>query len=658
MLNDSDNTSHQNVVRVNGHESSVKKGRLASLRSWPRSRWMAVIFVLAFAGIGTAFLLRGSADTPLSVAFQVSTHQSDDTESISSPTFTTKNGELLLAFIDSNGPGQKATRQSIQSVTSGGLTWTLRTRANAQLGTAEIWQAVANQSITTSAVAKRTVKGYSGSIRVVGFTGADTSIKGAASTSSGLTGAASTTLTTTRAGSWVWATGNDWDDAINRSTSASQTIIDQYVYTGESTTYWTQRQTMPTALANTKITMSTTTPTEDRWNFVAVEVLPINNSGGTTGGGSTTVAPPTNLVGSVASPTKVSLSWTASASGSSVANYEIYRNGTKLATTTNTTYSDTTTTPSTAYTYYVDAASTTKTTSIASNTVSITTPTASCPAGQIGTPPNCSPGTSSSGWWKPGTGQISWQWEIDHEISTTNATDMGTDAKTYTGAAAVAPAVFDIDGFNNSAADVSSLHTQGKKVICYIEVGAIENYRPDYAQFPATSMGSGVQGYPSEKYLDINNPTVVQIIKSRIDMCHSKGFDAIEPDIDDSYTDNTGFTISLQNNVDYLTNLSAYAHSLGMSWGLKNGGDGGDPTTFVTKMLPNVDFAVTEEPYFLKTIGFFHPAFLNAGKAMFVAEYTPNTSSAADFCTQSLTDHTDAVLYDLNLDGKTRETCF
>jgi hypothetical protein len=37
------------------------------------------------------------------------------------------------------------------------------------------------------------------------------------------------------------------------------------------------------------------------------------------------------------------------------------------------------------------------------------------------------------------------------------------------------------------------------------------------------------------------------------------------------------FTISESDEIAYLTKLSDYAHSLGLAWGLKNGGDGGAP---------------------------------------------------------------------------------
>ena len=264
---------------------------------------------------------------------------------------------------------------------------------------------------------------------------------------------------------------------------------------------------------------------------------------------------------------------------------------------------------------------------------------------------------AKSAWWQPGTGSLPWQWELDHALVTSNAADLGTGDTTAAGAAAADPIVYDIDGFDNGNAEVAALHSAGKKAICYIEVGAAENDRPDYASFPVAALGKGVSGYPAEKYLDITDAAVLTIIEARIAMCASKGFDGIEPDIDDSYTDDTGFSISEASDVAYLTTLSDYAHAHGLAWGLKNGGDGGTPAKFIADMLPHVDFAVVEEPFFLATIGTFSPAFYDAGKPLFVAEYTNDTSSATSFCPQALADHTNAALFDVALDAKVRTPC-
>jgi hypothetical protein len=142
-----------------------------------------------------------------------------------------------------------------------------------------------------------------------------------------------------------------------------------------------------------------------------------------------------------------------------------------------------------------------------------------------------------------------------------------------------------------------------------------------------------------------------------IAMCATKGFDGVEPDIDDSYTDDTGFAITEAENASYLAGLSDYAHGLGLAWGLKNGADGGTPSKFIGDLLPHIDFAVVEEPYFLDTIGDFSPALLQANKAMFVAEYTSDTANASTFCPQALAEHVNAALFDVALDGATRVPC-
>jgi hypothetical protein len=226
---------------------------------------------------------------------------------------------------------------------------------------------------------------------------------------------------------------------------------------------------------------------------------------------------------------------------------------------------------------------------------------------------------------------------------------MGTGVRTYTGDTAPDPVLYDIDGFRNSAATVAALHTQGTHVICYIEVGAAEDYRPDYSSFPASALGSVVEDYPSERYLDIRSPVVVNIIKSRVAMCAKKGFDAIEPDIDDSYAKNTGFPIARDDDVRFNATLADYAHSLGLSYGLKNG----DDPTYASGMVSIVDFELDEQCFEYGTCGAFFPAFRDAHKAVFEVEYRLPTSS---FCQQALVYGFNAVKHNVDLAGG-REPC-
>ena len=114
-----------------------------------------------------------AAAAPVTVDKQVITHQSTASRSISSaPLTTTQSGELILAFVMSDGSA--TSRQSFTSVTGGGLTWQLRQRSNAKRGTAEIWQAVASAPVSNLVVtASRRNGSYVGSMVVTAFLGAE-----------------------------------------------------------------------------------------------------------------------------------------------------------------------------------------------------------------------------------------------------------------------------------------------------------------------------------------------------------------------------------------------------------------------------------------------------------------------------------------------------
>ena len=215
--------------------------------------------------------LTTSAASALALDKVVTTHQSTAATSIASPGIsTTQPNELLVAFIASDA---SAGGLSFSSVTGGGLTWKLRTRANSQAGDAEIWQAAAPSPVSNVVVTATRASGkWQGAISVAAFTGADTTILGATGTAGAATGAPQVPLTTTRAGSWVWGVGVDWDGALARTLPTGQTLADQY-FSPTGDTYWTQRLDSPTPAAGTQVTLADTAPTNHRWNLASVEIL-------------------------------------------------------------------------------------------------------------------------------------------------------------------------------------------------------------------------------------------------------------------------------------------------------------------------------------------------------------------------------------------------
>ena len=46
--------------------------------------------------------------------------------------------------------------------------------------------------------------------------------------------------------------------------------------------------------------------------------------------------------------------------------------------------------------------------------------------------------------------------------------------------------MYDIDFFDNDAATVANLHAEGRTVICYVNAGGWETWRPDTDKFPET----------------------------------------------------------------------------------------------------------------------------------------------------------------------------
>ena len=212
------------------------------------------------------------APAPLAIDVQVSTHTTSATTTIRSPAFSTKRAnELLEAFIATDGPGSGSS-QTISSVTGGGLTWTLRSRANSRPGTAEIWQAVAPAALSNTTVTATLSNGsYVGAMTVVSFTGANTSVNGATASAGAASGAPAASITTTGANSWVFAAGGDWDNAAARTVGANQTLVDQDLApTGD--TFWVQRQNTTTPNSGTSVTMNDAAPTGDQWNLALIEI--------------------------------------------------------------------------------------------------------------------------------------------------------------------------------------------------------------------------------------------------------------------------------------------------------------------------------------------------------------------------------------------------
>ena len=228
--------------------------------------WLLGLFLLLFA--------HPPAWAALATDVVVSTNRSAAASAIASPSFSTSSpGELLLAFVATDA---RSTGMAVTSMSGAGLSWTLVRRTNAQPGTAEIWRAFAPSRLSGASVQANLSQSVAASLTVVSFTGADPSGSGAGAigaTGSGnaSAGAPSASLVTTRANSWVFGVGSDYDNAVARTVPAGQNLVNQYL-ANVGDTYWVQRQNTPTSASGTTVTINDTSPTADRYNLTVVEV--------------------------------------------------------------------------------------------------------------------------------------------------------------------------------------------------------------------------------------------------------------------------------------------------------------------------------------------------------------------------------------------------
>jgi hypothetical protein len=184
---------------------------------------------------------------------------------------TTSANELILAFVSTDGPGNGV--QSAGSVSGGGLSWSLAARANTVTGTAEVWQAYATAPLTgASVVATLGSSGRSGCITVGAFRGAAPAV-GATAVAGAASGAPQVPVTPTKAGSLLWAVGQDPDRAAPRTPLGGQSVVHESFGQLGGGTAWVQA-TGPVAAASSPITMGDSAPTIDRWDLAAVEIPP------------------------------------------------------------------------------------------------------------------------------------------------------------------------------------------------------------------------------------------------------------------------------------------------------------------------------------------------------------------------------------------------
>jgi hypothetical protein len=232
--------------------------------------------------------------------------------------------------------------------------------------------------------------------------------------------------------------------------------------------------------------------------------------------------------------------------------------------------------------------------------------------------------TTATSWWTMPQ-QLTWFWQLQGKIDNSKQV-----------------AAYDIDGFENDASEVAALHAQGKRVICYVDVGTAENFRPDYDQFPRSTLGRS-NGWPGERWLDIRRlGALAPIMAARFQMCREKGFDAVEPDNMEAFSNRSGFPITAAQQLEYDLWIAGEVHSLGMAVLQKNDGEQS------AEQEPYFDGALSEQCNQYRECANFEP-YLAAGKPVLNAEYQQKNEK---FCPADAAAGIMGVRFAKSLNGK------
>jgi hypothetical protein len=201
---------------------------------------------------------------------------------------------------------------------------------------------------------------------------------------------------------------------------------------------------------------------------------------------------------------------------------------------------------------------------------------------------------------------VPWQYQLQGPV------DTGVDAGTFV-----------VDAFDVDRATVADLHSRGRTAVCYVNAGAVENWRPDAARYPADVVGTELDGWEGERWLDVRRTDVLlPILAERFDLCRSKGFDGVEADNVDGYTQDSGFPLTADDQLRFNRAVAALARERSLTIGLKN------DLEQVDELVGDFDFAVNESCVQYEECDALTP-FTASGKTVLHVEYDLATAA---FC--------------------------
>jgi hypothetical protein len=206
-----------------------------------------------------------------------------------------------------------------------------------------------------------------------------------------------------------------------------------------------------------------------------------------------------------------------------------------------------------------------------------------------------------------------------------------------------AASVYEVDLFDTRRAQIDGLHVAGRRVICYVSVGTLENWRADAASFPSATVGTPVAGFAGENWLDTRDATVRALMAARLDLAVAQACDGVDLSNLSADGADTGFASTHANVLDYARYLSDEAHRRGLGAGIGGGAD------IAAEVVPEFEWALIDGCLAAGDCAAF-ATFVASKKPVFAVEF----GTAADvptLCPPARQDGLDPLIKDATYDA-------
>lgn len=208
-------------------------------------------------------------------------------------------------------------------------------------------------------------------------------------------------------------------------------------------------------------------------------------------------------------------------------------------------------------------------------------------------------------WWRP-TPRTTWQYQLSGEVDTSFDVEM-----------------YGIDLFDPPDGVFDDLRADGRVVICYFSAGTFEPWRDDAGGFDPADLGSPLEDYPDERWVDIRSSTVRAVMIGRLDKARDRGCDGVAPANVDAFAHDKVFEITASDQIDYNRFLIEAGHERGLSMGLQNA------IGLVKDLVEYVDWVLDAECVGDQLCSLLEPV-IEANKAVFHIEYVDDPAQVDD----------------------------